>query len=221
MSYEVLKVLFSGLHDKYRAFDLNNDGVITIAEFRAVVEGMVGEPCPDDEWAVFINKVDYNNSGTVEFDEFLYALFLWFADDDYSSPNEAETEEKDEVDDAFQLLKTLFQRLDGNRDGAITANEFAQCLKQLVMTKHPGSAVTPTHTRATPPPTATMITTTSASSTSSASALAASSSSTTSTNPDISKQRVQSLVRRAAPQQKSHTLTFKQYLYAVYLFVTE
>lgn len=30
----------------------------------------------------FIGKVDYDQSGTISFEEFLYALYLWFADDE-------------------------------------------------------------------------------------------------------------------------------------------
>ena len=52
---------------------------------------MVGEPCPEEDWKFFIdkvsskliktltvNKVDFDKSGTIEFEEFLFALYLWF-----------------------------------------------------------------------------------------------------------------------------------------------
>lgn len=53
---------------------------------------MVGEPCPEEDWKFFIDKVpffsscpvftqpkvDFDKSGTIEFEEFLFALYLWF-----------------------------------------------------------------------------------------------------------------------------------------------
>lgn len=98
---EILKMVFSGVKEKYFIFDVNGkptqvpavavatqtliprigDGTITNAEFRQVLEEMVGEPCPETDWKEFIGKVDYDDSGTISFDEFLYALYLWFADE--------------------------------------------------------------------------------------------------------------------------------------------
>lgn len=79
---EILKMVFAGMKEKYYTFDIDGDGTITNEEFRQVLEDMVGEPCPEDDWKEFIGKVDYDNSGTISFEEFLYALFLWFADDE-------------------------------------------------------------------------------------------------------------------------------------------
>lgn len=79
---EVLKLVMMGMNEKYLTFDLDGDGVITNTEFRLVLEEMVGEPCPEEDWNEFIAKVDYDNSGTIGFDEFLYALYIWFADDE-------------------------------------------------------------------------------------------------------------------------------------------
>lgn len=78
--YDVLQMVFSGMKEKYFTFDVNGDGTITNQEFRQVLEEMVGEPCPEEDWRDFINKVDYDNSGTISFEEFLYALYLWFAE---------------------------------------------------------------------------------------------------------------------------------------------
>lgn len=78
---EVLKLVMNGMNEKYLTFDLDGDGIITNKEFRMVLEEMVGEACPEDDWNEFITKVDYDKSGTIGFDEFLYALYLWFADD--------------------------------------------------------------------------------------------------------------------------------------------
>jgi hypothetical protein len=79
---EILKMVFTGMKEKYFTFDINGDGTITNEEFRQVLEEMVGEPCPEEDWKEFIGKVDYDGSGTISFEEFLYALFLWFADDE-------------------------------------------------------------------------------------------------------------------------------------------
>lgn len=78
----ILKMVFAGMKEKYYTFDINGDGTITNEEFRQVLEDMVGEPCPEEDWKEFIGKVDYDCSGTISFEEFLYALYLWFADDE-------------------------------------------------------------------------------------------------------------------------------------------
>src|SRR4051812_27053034 len=80
--FDILQMMFSGMKEKYLTFDIDGDGTITNKEFRMVLEEMVGEPCPDEDWQDFISQVDYDNSGTISFEEFLYALFLWFADDE-------------------------------------------------------------------------------------------------------------------------------------------
>ena len=79
---DILRLVFAGMKEKYFTFDINGDGTITNQEFRQVLEEMVGEPCPEDDWKDFISKVDYDSSGTVSFQEFLYALYLWFAEDE-------------------------------------------------------------------------------------------------------------------------------------------
>ena len=79
---DVLRMVFAGMKEKYFTFDVDGDGTITNNEFRQVLEEMVGEPCPEEDWKSFITKVDYDGSGTISFEEFLYALFLWFADDE-------------------------------------------------------------------------------------------------------------------------------------------
>jgi len=99
---------------------------ITNQEFRSVLEEMVGEPCPDEDWKEFIQKVDYDNSGTLEFQEFLYALYLWFADEDFD-----DEDEKDEVDSAFELLKNHFRQIDNDKDDMITIEEFRKILNSV------------------------------------------------------------------------------------------
>lgn len=47
---EILKIVFTGMKEKYFTFDLNGDGTITNQEFRKVLENMVGEVCPDEVW---------------------------------------------------------------------------------------------------------------------------------------------------------------------------
>eukprot|EP00727_Mastigamoeba_balamuthi_P014211 m51a1_g9412 hypothetical protein (215) ;mRNA; r:342929-344527 len=120
---EVLNAVFGGLKERYLSFDLNGDGIITIDEFRQVLESMVGERCPDSDWAAFVSKVDYNQSNTLEFEEFLYALFLWFCDED--------SEERDEVDSAFKMLRMAFVGQDRDKDDQITLEETQAALQAL------------------------------------------------------------------------------------------
>jgi len=125
---DILNMVFSGMKDKYFTFDINGDGTITNQEFRQVLEEMVGEPCPEPDWKEFISKVDYDNSGTISFEEFLYALFLWFAEDEEDLDPD---DEKDEVDMAFALLKNRFKEVDSNSDDNITQLEFKKLLTTI------------------------------------------------------------------------------------------
>eukprot|EP01119_Soliformovum_irregulare_P008313 TRINITY_DN21441_c0_g1_i1.p1 TRINITY_DN21441_c0_g1~~TRINITY_DN21441_c0_g1_i1.p1 ORF type:complete len:180 (-),score=37.10 TRINITY_DN21441_c0_g1_i1:18-557(-) len=125
---EVLRMVFAGMKEKYFTFDIDGDGTITNEEFRQVLEDMVGEPCPEEDWKEFVGKVDYDNSGTISFEEFLYALFLWFADDE---EEEFEDDEKDEVDMAFALLKNRFKEVDLDGDDTISRSEFKKILDKV------------------------------------------------------------------------------------------
>jgi len=168
---EVLKMVFTGMKDKYFTFDLDGDGIITNQEFRLVLEEMVGEPCPDEDWKEFINKVDYDNSGTISFEEFLYALYLWFADEDDDEIDE--DDEKDEVDMAFALLKSHFREADSNGDEAISKLEFKKLLDKI------------------------------------------------SSSQKVTESILDKIYEGLNIREKNKQITFKQYLYGVYLFVTE
>jgi len=165
---EILKMVFTGMKEKYFTFDINGDGTITNEEFRQVLEEMVGEPCPEEDWIEFIGKVDYDGSGTISFEEFLYALFLWFADDE---EDDEEDDEKDEVDKAFAMLKNRFKETDSDGDEAISPIEFRNLLEKF--------------------------------------------------SPDKFSEEMFERVYRGLEIPKSKNITFKQYLYGVYLFVTE
>jgi len=165
---EILKIVFAGMKEKYFTFDINGDGTITNEEFRQVLEEMVGEPCPDEDWREFIGKVDYDGSGTISFEEFLYALFLWFADDE---EDDEEDDEKDEVDTAFALLKNRFKEADTDGDEAINQIEFKKLLEKISTDKFSNSVLDKLY--------------------------------------------------QGLDTPKTKNITFKQYLYGVYLFVTE
>jgi Ca2+-binding EF-hand superfamily protein len=167
---EILKIVFTGMKEKYFTFDLNGDGTITNQEFRKVLENMVGEVCPDEVWNEFISKVDYDNSGTISFEEFLYALYLWFADEDedYNS----EEDEKDEVDFAFVLLKNRFKELNKNSNDLISKDDFKNILKKI-------------------------------------------------SNTNYITEEVMDKIYQSIPNISLNYLNFKQYLYGIYLFVTE
>jgi len=164
---EILKMVFTGMKDKYFTFDVNGDGTITNEEFRQVLEEMVGEPCPDEDWFEFIGKVDYDGSGTISFEEFLYALFLWFADED----EDEDDDEKDEVDTAFALLKSRFKEADSEGKEVVNHTQFKKVLDKF----SPGKISEDTLDR----------------------------------------------IYRGLDTPKNKNITFKQYLYGVYLFVTE
>lgn len=49
---DILKMVFTGMKEKYYTFDIDGDGTITNQEFRQVLEEMVGEPCPAEDWYI-------------------------------------------------------------------------------------------------------------------------------------------------------------------------
>jgi len=129
----MLSALFGGLKEKYLCFDLNGDGVITNYEFREVLEDLVGEPCPEEDWIEFIKRVDYDSNGSVSFEEFLYALYIWCVEDndELENDNSEQAEEKDEVDLVFELLKRKFKAADENFDGYISSKAFQGILNSM------------------------------------------------------------------------------------------
>eukprot|EP01117_Protostelium_nocturnum_P012003 TRINITY_DN4394_c0_g1_i1.p1 TRINITY_DN4394_c0_g1~~TRINITY_DN4394_c0_g1_i1.p1 ORF type:complete len:188 (+),score=71.92 TRINITY_DN4394_c0_g1_i1:127-690(+) len=106
-----LRSVFDGMKDKYLSFDVGGEGIITTNQFRRVLEEVVGEECPQQEWDSFISSVDLKNTGFLSFQDFLFALFLWYSPDssmESEGKEENQEEEKDEVEIAFSALKRLF-----------------------------------------------------------------------------------------------------------------
>eukprot|EP01105_Mastigella_eilhardi_P022408 TRINITY_DN5513_c0_g1_i2.p2 TRINITY_DN5513_c0_g1~~TRINITY_DN5513_c0_g1_i2.p2 ORF type:complete len:142 (-),score=47.06 TRINITY_DN5513_c0_g1_i2:113-538(-) len=101
--------------DAYRKafamFDKNNDGHITSAELAEVLTSLGGKAPTSAELQQMIAEVDTDNSGTVEFNEFIEMM------------NKRQTAKTD--------LTAAFKMFDINGDGLISPQEMQQVMAKL------------------------------------------------------------------------------------------
>lgn len=103
----------AALKDAFSLFDKDGDGVITANELGVVLRSLGHSPS-DAEVADIINEVDADDSGTVDFDEFLIMMAHRMTIVDHDS----------EAREAFKVF-------DRNGDGYISKNELREVLMSI------------------------------------------------------------------------------------------
>lgn len=99
--------------EAFNLFDKDGDGSITTMELGTVMRSL-GQNPTEGELQDMINEVDYDESGTIDFDEFLQMMARKMRDTDT-------TEE----------LKEAFKVFDKDGNGFISASELRHVMKSL------------------------------------------------------------------------------------------
>ncbi|KAI1295341.1 Neuronal calcium sensor 2 [Halotydeus destructor] len=126
---EIYKMFFStGNPQKYceqvyRTFDANNDGSINFKEFLLAIGVTTGsDPREKLKWA--FKMYDINNDGLIERDEManiIKALYEMLDDPETGS---------DEPMDQAKKVQFLFDKMDANKDGRVSLEEFIDVCNQ-------------------------------------------------------------------------------------------
>lgn len=96
--------------EAFSLFDKDGDGLITVEELASIMRSL-GQNPTDDEVRSLIADIDQDNSGSIDFPEFLFLMARKLSD------NQAETE-----------LLGAFQELDEKGNGIIGMAEFKRVL---------------------------------------------------------------------------------------------
>lgn len=104
------------IHRTFALFDRDGDGCITAAELGEVLNAL-GQPTTPTELMAMVRTVDLDDSGTIEFNEFM-ALLL-------------PTEETQSDAVADEDLRSAFDDIDRNGDGRISVAELRGALRAL------------------------------------------------------------------------------------------
>ncbi|XP_048732599.1 calmodulin-A-like [Ostrea edulis] len=99
--------------EAFNLFDKDGDGSITTTELGTVMRSL-GQNPTESELQDMINEVDYDESGTIDFEEFLQMMARKMRD----------TDTKEELKEAFKVFDK-----DGN--GFISASELRHVMKSL------------------------------------------------------------------------------------------
>jgi len=100
----------------FALFDHDGDGRITIDELRHLYTSL-GQTFSEAELRDFLNEVDSDGSGTIEWNEFL-ALMV----------RQLKGATRDERE---QGLRNAFEAMDSDQDGYVTLNEFKQLMTNI------------------------------------------------------------------------------------------
>lgn len=98
-------------------FDKDNNGVISMDEFRGVLQTLGQEPT-EDELQMMMKSVDTDQNGVIDFDEFVVMMRNHLLDEASMPTPEQE-------------LKEVFAVFDKDGDGYISVDELKQALNNL------------------------------------------------------------------------------------------
>ncbi len=105
------------LREAFNMFDKNNNGVISMEEFRGVLQALGQEPT-DDELHLMMKSVDTDQNGSVDFDEFICMMRAHLHDEEHAPTPEDE-------------LKEVFNVFDKDGNGFISFEELKLAMINL------------------------------------------------------------------------------------------
>ncbi|XP_009617565.1 calmodulin-like protein 3 [Nicotiana tabacum] len=115
------------LRSIFATFDKNNDGYITKQELKLSLKN-IGIFIEDKDIVDMVEKVDSNNDGLIDLDEF-YQLCHTFLGTE--TVNEGEMNEEEEEANREKDLKDAFDVFDYDKDGLISEEELSKILSSL------------------------------------------------------------------------------------------
>ncbi|KAL1359895.1 hypothetical protein HN51_005234 [Arachis hypogaea] len=134
------------IKDMFKKMDSDNDGIVSIEELKAGFQNS-GSQLAESEVQMFIEAVDNNGKGTLDYGEFvavslhlkrmandehLRKAFSYFDKDGngYIEPEELRNAlMEDGADDCTDVANDIFQEVDTDKDGRISYDEFVAMMK--------------------------------------------------------------------------------------------
>ncbi|KAL5271542.1 hypothetical protein ACHWQZ_G001983 [Mnemiopsis leidyi] len=109
--YDLTKIHFDPVFRQiFDMYDKNGDNVINVEELRGILEILGYSPTPD-EVKTILERFDQDNSGTIDFDEYLVLIQHWIEQDE------------EQIYEAFKVF-------DRDGDGFVSAQELKRALTQ-------------------------------------------------------------------------------------------
>jgi len=109
--YDVEKIQFDPVFRQiFDMYDKNGDNVINVEELRGILEILGYSPSPE-EVKTILDRFDQDNSGTIDFDEYLVLIQHWIEQDE------------EQIYEAFKVF-------DRDGDGFVSAQELKRALTQ-------------------------------------------------------------------------------------------
>jgi len=109
--YDLSKIHFDPVFRQiFDMYDKNGDNVINVEELRGILEILGYSPTPD-EVKTILDRFDQDNSGTIDFDEYLVLIQHWIEQDE------------EQIYEAFKVF-------DRDGDGFVSAQELKRALTQ-------------------------------------------------------------------------------------------
>ncbi|MED6130970.1 Calcium-dependent protein kinase 13 [Stylosanthes scabra] len=133
------------IKDMFKKMDSDNDGIVSIEELKAGFRNF-GFQLAESEVQMFIEAVDNNGKGTLDYGEFvavslhlkrmandehLRKAFSYFDKDGngYIEPEELRNALMEDGDDCTDVANDIFQEVDTDKDGRISYDEFVAMMK--------------------------------------------------------------------------------------------
>ncbi|KAL5740391.1 hypothetical protein ACOSP7_029272 [Xanthoceras sorbifolium] len=134
------------IKEMFKKMDSDNDGIVSIEELKAGLQNF-GSQLAESEVQTFIEAVDTNGKGTMDYGEFLavslhlrrmandehlHKAFSYFDKDGNGCIEPDELRDalmEDGADDCTDVANDIFQEVDTDKDGKISYDEFAAMMK--------------------------------------------------------------------------------------------